>query len=223
MAVETQEKQLPPRVLVVENIVKYSQENYQKLDLKLLSRENSEHLVNHLDEFKDIKTILDYAIEHSKDYICKPSSSLAHERILKIDNLDSKYNLGQILTDKEVFDLGYYEPYADTHCARIADKAMELRTLDNDKLTEALRQSNLIGEEYRAEIERDSNGEHFNIDIIKNDYHFYKPKEVNNNYPICLYLFPDDPVGVGCAYFVEDQNDILTFMSYFSRNWEDEF
>ncbi len=201
---------LTPRLVVVESASIRAED--QSLQLVTLSREASAEFYQRFPkgEQRNLGEMMSFVRENALTYLGKPSSSHPARRIVELEG--TKYHMGDVLTEKEAFDLGYHEPHIETQCGRIGQLVHCYR--ERGGLEHPLREEGLINEDQA--IVRKSGELH----VVQRDqaehYRRNRVKGINDSErPITLLIFdPEDgTIPVGCAVYVESVNGIYEFMT----------
>jgi hypothetical protein len=203
---------LNPRLLVVEAAVIRPEEHRQYITLVTLSRKASARFYEIFPKGidRDKGQVMDYAREHALIHLGEPGVSFSARR--RIDLEGDRYHLGDILTEKKAFDLGYPEPHLDTQCGRIGQLAHCYRMKDG--LEDALRSEGLIDEDQAIVFKK-------GLHVVRRDqadrYRWGEIEGQNNaERPITLDICKpkNGEIPVGCGAFAKSTNTVYDFMTY---------
>ena len=205
--------------MIVDSVSTNPQEGNQNLGLTLIDRVASSDFARRFPQGTPVAEVLDYAREHSIDWLSAPYSSFAHKRNLLVNG--TNHHLGDVITEQKAFDLGYVEPHIDTVAGRIVDTVVNLPVRDNQRITQALRETELITPDYsaillpgRLHVFDNTEAQRLGRNPIHDDANHTMH---NKSHPIDLMIFsPKDgvrPVGV-LGFYVPQKNTVFEFMTY---------
>ena len=209
---------LTPRLLIVDSVSIFSDENKETLGLTLLDPDASAEFYKIFPDGteRNVAKVISYAKEHAVASFGKPGSSLEHIRLHKIDGTD--YHLGDVITEKCAYDFGYVEPHINTVAGGIAQIYASCPGRTNDEFTALLREEGLIDEGQAASYKLGQ------IDVFSNErsreFTHYGPKVIEKNcasHPITLFvdrLGDSGVISAGVGFFVPQDNCIFEFMTY---------
>ncbi len=173
-----------PRLLLVDNA--YSdQSGKRSVDLLLMSRAGSAGFAERFPGTDASYEARRFA--HTVAFIGNGTDGFEQRRRHFFS--DARLQLGQVLTEKEVFDLGYVEPHIDTVCGQIVRIVQRLISHDASRgLTEALRETGLIGQKHFAVLTPAPSQEQ-----ILNDFHPQSFADFPPTWENTLDIFDHEP------------------------------
>ncbi len=206
---------LNPRLLVVTSAALNYVNNTEFVDLAVLSREASatfDHTFPKEDRW-NLDRLMSYVGGNALVELGKPDVSFSARTRIQLQG--NKYTLGDVLTEKEAFDLGYHAPHLDTQCARIGQLVYDYDSHMRSGLEEALRSEGLITDDQT--IVRNNGFHVIQKDCAESYGQGMRIRGLNSTKrPITLFGFKpvEGMIPVGCAAFLQSVNTIYEFMTY---------
>ena len=212
---------LTPRLLVVDSVSTIFDEKMQNVGLTLLSREASAEFY---EQFPDgiesnVAEVLSYAKENA-------SNLIGNSEIFDnggLHNVKGTYSIGDIITEKEAYDIGHVIPHIDTVVGQIVQTYLNSSVKGSIDFATGLINEKLIDESQSANYNVLKNTI-TQIDVFSNDISkefMCGPKKISDqlsvSHPIILEVYRplnDGLMPVGIKWLVPEMNTVYDFMTY---------